>query len=71
MPAWFLTRLPWRQANVKFKTDFLTKLDLGHSKVPFQRGMPKIECLQNVMYIKIWIALCARLLFIFAKKHYM
>ena len=47
MPAWFLTRLPWRQANVKFKTDFLTKLDLGHSKVPFQRGMPKIECLHD------------------------
>ena len=59
MPAWFLTRSPWWQANVKFKTNFLTKLDLGHSKVPFQRGMPKIECLQtskkfNKIYFKIF-----------------
>ena len=51
MPAWFLTRSPWRQANVKFKTNFLTKLDLGHSKVPFQRGMPKIECLHKSILV--------------------
>lgn len=27
-------------SNVKFETNYLTKLILGHCKVPFQRGMP-------------------------------
>ena len=30
MLTWFLTRSLWLQANVKFKTNFLTKLGLGH-----------------------------------------
>ena len=38
--SWFLAKSLWLPANVKFKANLLTKLDLGHSKVPFQRGMP-------------------------------
>ncbi|WHX14133.1 hypothetical protein QMY64_03495 [Phocaeicola dorei] len=30
MLIWFLTKSLWLQANVKFKTNFLTKLSLGH-----------------------------------------
>ena len=28
--TWFLTKSLWLPANVKFKADLLTKLDLGH-----------------------------------------
>ena len=40
MLTWFLIKSLWLQANVKFKTNLLTKLSLGHSNVFFQRGMP-------------------------------
>ena len=32
MPAWYLTESHWWQTNVKFKTIFLTKLDLGRKQ---------------------------------------
>ena len=38
--TWFLAKLRWLQANVKFKTNLLTKLSLGHTYVSFQRRMP-------------------------------
>ena len=40
MLTWFLAKSLWLPAHVKFKANLLTKLGLGHSKVPFQRGMP-------------------------------
>ena len=43
MLTWFLIKSLWLPANVKFKANLLTKLGLGHSKVPFQRGMPKLS----------------------------
>ena len=39
----FLTKSLWLPINVKFKTNYLTELGLGHRKVPFQRRMPQIE----------------------------
>ena|GEM_PF-6093250 len=30
MLTWFLTKSLWLLANVNFKINFLTKLDLGH-----------------------------------------
>ena len=43
MLTWFLIKSLWLQANVKFKTNLLTKLSLGHSNVFFQRVCPKLS----------------------------
>ena len=43
MLTWFLTKSLWLQANVKFKTNFLTKLGLGTEKCPFEGVCPKLS----------------------------